>query len=180
MGEEESALALEARRKIYKLVEKNPGLHFREIQRRLGLAVGSLQYHLGYLEREHLIRASKHGKFRRYFTTKQRALKESHQEMNVLRKESTRKIVLFLQQRKRAATNRQIAKAIGLTPSTTSFHLNSLMQSGVIEKRRSGRRSLFSLTEKEKTAGLLVSYQKSFLDELVDNFVDVWQEMEPK
>ena len=98
--------------------------------------------------------------------------------MNVLRKDSTRKIVLFLQQRKRAATNRQIAKHIGLTPSTTSFHLNSLIASGVIEKRRSGRRSLFYLIEKEKTANLLVSYQKSFLDELVDNFVDVWQQVE--
>jgi predicted transcriptional regulator len=177
MRGEEGALELEARRKIYKLVEKNPGLHFREIQRRLGVAVGSLQYHLGYLEKEHLIKASKHGKFRRYFTTKQRGLGESQQEMNVLRKESTRKIILFLQQRKRAATNRQIAKAIGLTPSTTSFHLNSLIAAEVIEKRRSGRRSLFSLKEKAKTAGLLVSYQKSFLDELVDNFVDVWQQV---
>ena len=49
MDDFEEALALEVRRKIYEEIKASPGLHFRELQRRVGLATGSLQYHLDYL-----------------------------------------------------------------------------------------------------------------------------------
>ena len=49
----EEALKLDIRKKIYNTVKKNPGLHFREIQRRVEIATGALQYHLDYLQKKH-------------------------------------------------------------------------------------------------------------------------------
>ena len=51
----EEQMALSPRDKIYSTVVKNPGLHFREIQRRVDIATGALQYHLDYLKKKHLI-----------------------------------------------------------------------------------------------------------------------------
>lgn len=53
---------------IQSLIEDNPGIHFREIQRRLGLAVGQVEYHLYQLEKDNLIVSREDGKVKRYFS----------------------------------------------------------------------------------------------------------------
>ncbi len=174
MGELEEALTLGARQKIYELLKTSPGLHFREIQRRTGLATGTLQYHLDYFEKKHLIRQVKEKKFSRFYLIQEPFVEEK--EMASLRQESTRKIIMFLLNKKKA-TNKQLAKAIELSPSTTSFHLSKLLENKILEKKRKGKKTYFYLIAPEKTADILVSFKKSFLDELVDNFVDVWQQI---
>jgi predicted transcriptional regulator len=47
----EEILKLETRRKIYKIILENPGLHLREILRRTKLSYGVLSYHLKYLKK---------------------------------------------------------------------------------------------------------------------------------
>src|SRR3989338_6858376 len=131
-------LSLESRQKIYDLLSSSPGLHFREIQRRTGLATGSLQYHLDYLAKKHLIRQVKEKKFSRFYLVRESF--EQEKEMSALRQESTRKIMLLLLQKKRGASNKQISKAIELSPSTTSWHLEKLLSKGIVIKKRSGRK----------------------------------------
>lgn len=173
MTELEEVLTVKAREKIYRTIDKNPGLHFREIQRRTDLAVGSLQYHLDYLQKQHLIRAEKQGKFIRYYSIRGKQLGEDKEIMSLLRQDSIRKIILFLLQNKRA-NNLRISNAVGLSPSTTSGYLTKLVEQGVADKRQRGRKSFFYLRESERIAGLLVEYRKSFLDDMVDSFVDIW------
>ena len=64
---EESPLELENRRTIYQLIEKYPGIHFRELYRKLKISMGSFEYHLQVLERSDLIYSQKEGGFTRYF-----------------------------------------------------------------------------------------------------------------
>jgi len=174
--EQDDALGLSVRNRIYGVIKKSPGLHFREIQRRTGLAVGSLQYHLDYLKRAHLIRTEKDGKFTRYYSIRGKQLGENTKIMSLLRQESVRKIVLFLLTNKRT-NNLAIAKAAGLAPSTTSWHLDKLSEAGLIKKSRRGRKTFFYLQERDRVSELLASYRKSFLDEMVDNFAAVWDEL---
>ena len=47
----DEAVILTPRDKIYSIIVQNPGLHFREIQRRTNIATGALQYHLEYLKK---------------------------------------------------------------------------------------------------------------------------------
>jgi len=174
MDKLQDALALDVRKKIYNLLKRSPGLHFREIQRRTKLATGSLQYHLEYLTKRHLLKQEKDLKFTRFYLVRQSF--EHSKEMNVLRQPSLRKIVLFLLKKKRA-NNNQISKQIGLSPSTTSWHLDKLLEKGVVEKRKKGRKTIYTLTEREKTTSILVKYKRSFFDEMVDNFVEVWEQI---
>lgn len=176
----EKALQLDVRKRIYTEIESSPGLHFREIQRRTALAVGSLQYHLDYLQKHHIIRTQKEGKFVRYYSVRGPQVGETHtlnagqNAMASLRHESTRKIILFLLQENRA-NNERIAEEINLSPSTTSWHLDKLVEMGVLKKERVGRKSFFTLTNPAETRQLLVTFKQSFFDQAVDNFVELTQ-----
>lgn len=172
----DDALFLDTRQRIFNLIEQNPGLHFREIQRRTNLAVGSLQYHLDYLVKKNLIKIEKRGKFTRYYTVGGVQLGESQATMSLLRQESLRKIAIFLLTKKRA-NNTKISEALGLSPSTISWHLEKLTTAGIIEKKRKGRKIFYKLVNPEETANLLRIYRKSFVDELVDNFVEIWEQI---
>ena len=118
MVEQEPALALKARKRVYNLIKRSPGLHFRELKRRLKLATGQLQYHLSQLQEAHLVRAEKDGRFTRYYAIRGEQLGESEKTLSLLRQDSVRRIVLFLQGR-RFANNLAISNAIELSPSTT-------------------------------------------------------------
>lgn len=175
MEEMEAALVLDARRKIYKTIEQSPGLHFREIQRRTGLAIGSLQYHLGQLEKNNLIRAHKEKKFIRYYAVRQNLVADKN-TLSLLRQGSVRKIVIFLLENK-SVNNQKLSKALGLSASTISWHMEKLVSTGIVERAKRGRKTFFKLKSRDDVAAILVEHKKSFLDELVDNFVDIWQEI---
>lgn len=173
----QEAIALDVRRKIYDSIDLNPGLHFREIQRRTGIATGALQYHLDVLGKKHLVRTVKEGKFVRYYSIRGKQLGEDQALMNILRQDSLRKILLFLLQKKRA-TNTVIAQNVGLSLSTTFWHLNKLVSSGIVRKKQANGKTRFEVADKERIASLLSTYKSSFLDSLVDSFVEVWEGLE--
>ena len=169
----DEAMAITPRDRIYSMIVQNPGLHFREIQRRTNIATGALQYHVDYLKKKGFIREEKEGKFSRFYALQGEQV--DSRLMNLLRQDSVRKIVLFLMN-KRRATLPTISKNVGLGLSTTSFHMQKLLASqAVVQKTISGK-IFFVLNDKENIFGLLVQYRKSFLDSLVDNFIDVWEE----
>ncbi len=172
----EKVLKLEVRKKIMKEIAKSPGIHFRELQRRTKLAVGSLQYHLDVLQKVHLIKTVKKGKFVRFFPVIGEQTEEEKETLSFLRDDSVRKIVLLLLS-KEQVNNKQISDFLALSPSTVSFHLQKLEEGGLIVKHRQGRQTFFSLIEPEKARELLIGYKKSFLDDMVDSFVEVWQEV---
>ncbi len=170
----EVALQLDIRKKIYNTMKRNPGLHFRELQRRVGIATGALQYHLDFLQKRHLIKSEKETKFIRYYLVRQQFYDTPL--MSLLRQDSMRKIIVFLMQ-KRFAANQTVSKGVQLSPSTTSWHLEKLSESGVVEKSKRGRKTIFKIADKGRVANILVAYKRSFLDEVVDNFVEVWEEI---
>ncbi|MBU0636465.1 winged helix-turn-helix transcriptional regulator [Candidatus Micrarchaeota archaeon] len=174
--DENQPLELDTRKKLYTIIEKSPGLHFREIQRRSGIAVGSLQYHLDYLQKRGFLTLQKEGKFVRYYAMRTRKIIEDKGIMALLRQEQPRHILLFLLQR-RFATNERIAQAVNLSQSTTSAYLKKMLETSALQRKKRSRKTHFFISDKEKIVQLLAKYKKSFLDELVDNFVEVWNEV---
>ncbi|MGC8515619.1 MAG: winged helix-turn-helix transcriptional regulator [Thermoplasmata archaeon] len=57
------------RTKLLDIITKNPGLHFRELQRRTGAAVGKLDYHLYQMERKGEIYSMKDEHLVRFFSS---------------------------------------------------------------------------------------------------------------
>ncbi len=171
---EDTTLELDSRNRLYSLIEKSPGLHFREIQRRSGIAVGSLQYHLDFLQKRSFIHTVREGKFVRYYAMKTQHVVENKEIMNTLRQNQPRHILLFLLQ-KRFATNETIARSVSLSPSTVSSYLKKMVEFGILGRQKHGNKMAFFILDKTKVADLLVEYRKSFLDDMVDNFVQVWE-----
>ena len=120
-----------------------------------------------------MVRSEKDGKFSRFYAV--RGEEVDTELMSLLRQESVRRIVLFLMKRRRA-TLPQISKEVSLSASTTSFHMQKLVQSEMIVQKNYGKKTYFSLKDKDRILELLLTYKKSFLDEVVDNFVDLWEE----
>ena len=165
---------LETRKKIYDQIKKSPGIHFRELQRRLDLVVGDLQYHLHYLEKRNLIKASTDGDYVRYFT-RDRSLTENERKiLYFLRRSSCRHILIQLLNNPNL-NNKELSQAVGLSPSTISWNLNKLIEAGIIEKTRTGRISTFTIVDPSAVYELIICYKESFLDILVDGFIEMWE-----
>jgi len=172
----EQALALESRRKIFDEIKAFPGIHFHELKRRTGLAVGSLQYHLDVLRNARLVHAEKRKKFVRYFPIPNGPNQEVRDALSLLHEKNVRSIVIYLVDKKRA-TNKQLSKLLGLSPSTVSFHTKKLLECGLVVKQRRGKKIYFSLKNLELARSLLMRYKQSFFDSLVDSFVEIWEKM---
>ena len=171
--QERRALEVEVRRKIYQIVRSYAGSHFREIERKSKLSTGSVQYHLNYLEKQRLIRSEKEGNTIRYFPRDFKP--ENKKIMGFLRQRSIRKIILFILTHQNC-NHEQIVQSVKLAPSTVSWHLKKLEDANIISFLKKGRKTHYKiLSNKDEIMNLLISYQESFLDSMVDNIVEMWE-----
>ncbi|MEK6926351.1 MAG: winged helix-turn-helix transcriptional regulator [Nanoarchaeota archaeon] len=164
-------IALDNRRKVYELVRENPGLHFREIERKSKIPYGTLKYHLNFLVKKDLLVEKKYENNARYFSKE--FSPDDFPILSLLRQKSIRKILLFLISSKNCAHS-DIASFTKLSPSTVSWHLSKLIRKGVIEKT-SIKPIIYRLrVDKDDIIKLLISYKESFLDSLVDKTIEMW------
>ena len=61
-------LNLETRRQIYNYIRKNPGVHFRDISRKLKISMYNLDYHLHILKKQGFVIEKKVNNYLRYHT----------------------------------------------------------------------------------------------------------------
>ncbi len=166
-------LELEVRKKIYDAISSYPGIHMRELQRKMGLATGSLDYHLHFLHKNGLIRAEKADRFTRYYSAMQPFSEEEKHIISILRQDTLRHIIIHLLQRKHANAT-SISMACSIKPSNLSGHLKTLEKNNIVHFKKKGRYRLYAVRDREGIIKCLVAHKKSFLDQLVDNFIDAW------
>ena len=170
---EKKVLELGARRKIYDAVREFAGCHFREIECISKLPTGTVKYHTDYLTKHGLINRAKEGNNVRYFPRDFNP--ENKKLMGLLRQKSIRKILLFILTHNNC-NHEHIVDYVKLSPSTVSWHLKKLEESNIIGFIRKGRKAYYNiLTNKEEIINLLITYQESFLDSLVDRVVEMWE-----
>ncbi len=167
-------IELGTRRRIYELIRDSPGVHLRELERRLNLMIGNLQYHLHHLEKHNLIFQLKDGEYVRYFIKERNTDKTECNILCFLRRSGCRHILINLLQTPEM-NNKELSKAISLSPSTISWHLKKLVDAGILEREKQGRMSSFTIKYPELVAELLISYKESFLDSILDSFIEVWE-----
>jgi len=164
---------LEQRQQIYEHIVRFPGSHFREIQRHLKLPVGTLQYHLQNLMEDKLVISKKDGEYLRYYvigllTDMERKL------LSLLRQKPIRHIAILLLTSKEL-NHKKLVSGLKLSPATTSWYLNKMLESRIVKKRRVGKEVLYSLSRPEDVAKVITAYRSSFLDAIVDRFIEIWE-----
>ncbi|HEC88609.1 MAG TPA: winged helix-turn-helix transcriptional regulator [Thermoplasmata archaeon] len=168
----EDYLALDTRKKIFELISNSPGLHKREIARELKMSLSTVDYHLHYMEKRKIVFAKRDGKYKRYFVT-EKTQAEDKRFIPLLRQETPRRIILFLLQNPRAI-HKEICREVKKAPSTVSFHLKKLIETGIIEEISLGKERAYIVKNPEKVADLIITYKSTFLDKAVDKFVNAW------
>lgn len=166
-------LELESRRKIYEVVRKNAGGHMREIQRVSGMSYGVVSYHLSYLSKHNLIKEERDGSYVRYYPVTIDFRDEKL--LALLRQRSVRTILLFVVTHE-GCSHQEISAGVSLSPSTTTWHLKKLIDNRIIVTDKKIKGKAYALdVPKEHIMNLLITYQESFLDSLVDGLLELWE-----
>jgi predicted transcriptional regulator len=183
MTKEDPELELLNRRKIYQTIDSFPGIHFRELFRKLDISMGSLEYHINILEKNGLIYQKKEGGFTRYFV-KGKLGAEDKELASILQNDRARKM-LFTLVLNPGLTHKMLTERLAWPKSTTSFYLKKLLKKQIVEERERTKIGLSSKLKPEKSnKGLFVVrpdrvihlvtiYKAGFFDELANRILDL-------
>ena len=130
--EKRDTLELETRKKIHHYILKYPGLHFRELMRKLNLPNGTLGYHLQYLEKRGLITTKSEDGYVRYYIINNIG-NDQKKMIHILRQEVPRNIILYLLWQS-CASQIELSKSLEKHPTTIEIHLKKLLNRNIVER----------------------------------------------
>lgn len=165
-------LELDTRKSLYEFIKNNPGTHLREVQRRLGMSIGLLKFHIQYLLTHEIIIEKSDRYYKRYFLSG-RLGSIDKVTLFALRQQNPRWIILYILEHPNTK-HKELLVRFDFKPSTLSFYLKNLVDKGIIIRRRAGRASNYSIIDPEAIVHILITYRPSFLDKLVDRFLETW------
>ncbi|MCL5888802.1 MAG: hypothetical protein M1597_02440 [Candidatus Thermoplasmatota archaeon] len=159
----------EPRTILINAIGSEPGLHFRALQRKTGMAIGQLEYHLYKLEREEEIVIRKDGRYKRYFLS---SSPDNAGKMlgYHLRNRINREILLYLLRNGEMSfesLNKKIKDKQKLEDAIKSLITDNIL---VRERDACYIRNPVSIKEYIKRS------KKSFMEELTDSLIDLLDE----
>lgn len=168
----DNILDLPSRQRIVDVVAKNPGIHLRGLAEAVKQAVSSVEYHCYHLVRTgHLVTRSDGG--HKAFFPAEGFDRRDKDVLALVRQEAVRRICMHLALNP-GATPKELRGAAGISAATLSFHLKKLRDAGLTEETPDGRTKHIELLDAERVANVLVTYRRSFVDDVVDRFAKTW------
>jgi DNA-binding MarR family transcriptional regulator len=147
--QKEDVLDQFVRGQIYGFIKTNPGVHYNQILRKVGVKNGTLSYHLGVLEKTELIQSRREGlKYRVFYPT----------GMNFPKSERFRltdfqiRIIESLKRRP-GMTQKELAWLLGQKPQTINYNIKVLDQAGLVSVVRKGRKTTCFAVEQHDDVG---------------------------
>jgi len=131
---------------IFELIQAQPGVNVSEISRRLDVAWGTATHHLQKLRDERMVSIRTVGHQKCYFPNGGTYTPREMEVMSVTKNTTAKRIAEFVA-RTGPTAHADVATGLGLSPALVSFHARKLVEAGVVERRREGRRTLFVALE---------------------------------
>ena len=169
----EEILENDNRRKIYEVIEKNPGIHLRELNRVIDTPMTTIEYHLSYMVRRQIIYAETDLNLKRYYAKP--IEKEDKKVIATLRQKRLREIVLLVLSKEKVKYQ-FLSEYLNLPNSTLSFYLKYLVDNGILLREKVGYETLYTVKDEDRVAKVLIVYKASFLDKLIDKSLNTWLE----
>lgn len=148
---------LEIRKKIYDLIEKNPGIRFIKIIEILKVSNPLGLYHLRYLEKKDLITIEKEKGSTRFYIKGQIGSFDK-KYISILRQEIPLKIILYLLQNP-CSRHKDLIQQFNLSPSTISYHIKKLVKNNIIEIEKGAGGYGYKIIDEEKIIKFLFKYK---------------------
>ena len=159
---------------IVRLIEKNPGIKFREIMRETGMKNGVLSYHVKKLEENGTVKIErKSGRTRFYplFVTKEESIL-----IRNLRQETPQRILLALLNDQNLSFSNMVEK-VRKSPSTVSTYLSKLIEDKVIETKNTYFRKTFNLRNIDMVREIIQKYNPILLERTAYNLADTFSNL---
>ena len=177
-------LKLEARRKIYQFILKNPGSYLREFSRKMNIPKTTVEHHLRYLKKHGFLEVKSEDGYTRYYAAKK--VSEIDKKLfDLFRQDTPRTIILLLlisfglsqaQMIKIAKQWKNHPSKIGIYlnkhPSTISYYFNKLVAMDIIEGIPNGNETKYIIKNPEIFLDLIITYENSLMkDDSVYPFI---------
>ena len=142
------------RGRLYGYIESNPGIHLSALTRLSDLGNNQATYHLDRLEKEGRIWSRRDGRLLIFFADSvpmETSFSSPLLDINFSKNSIKRSILMQLNQADlmdlSGPSGTQLAKEIGVSPQVLSYHLRSLIDWEMVERKRSGLTVSLSITE---------------------------------
>ncbi len=159
---------------IINIIEKNPGIKFREIMRETGMKNGVLSYHAKKLEESGNVKIErKSGETRFYplFVTDEESV-----VIKSLRQETPRRILLTLLDREKASFA-LIVKNVNKSPSTVSTYLSQLIENGIIDTKTIELKKTYHIKNLDMVREIIQKYSPVLLDRTAYSLADTFSNL---
>ena len=144
---------------ILTCIYENPGIRYREILKLTGISNGLLEYHLKELETSYEIINVDRSKSKTTRYSPSYLPSEESKILGYLRDDTTiRQILLFILKQVICTFN-EIVKYTKKSPSTISWHLGRLNQSGIVSIQYNRRYNLYKITNQDLMVRVLYKYR---------------------
>ena len=144
----ENILHLEARQKIYDFIKKNPGLHQREISRRMNIPKSTLLYHIRFLIKLNLIDESNGCKNKYYCPSGKMGAKEK-QILNLFRKKIPCRIFLHMIF-SLSFSQIELSRELDLPYTTVVRNIKKMKKIGLIEEAPTAKGRVYPFPHADK------------------------------
>jgi len=147
--QKEDVLDQFVRGQIYGFIKTNPGVHYNQILRKVGVKNGTLSYHLGVLEKTELIQSRREGlKYRVFYPTGMSFPKAERFRLTALQIQ-----IIDLLKHQPGITQKELAKLLDQKPQTINYNMKVLDQANLVSVVKKGRRTTCFAVEQQATAG---------------------------
>lgn len=163
-------------------VQRYPGVHLREIRRRLGIPIGTLDYHLYRLGREGLVLVRFQGGYKCCYPAVAQngagPIPEAQKLLLAFLRQPVPRALLLHLYLEGPSSPAQLGGAVDTTGPNLSYFLRRLEQAGVIAREGQGLSRRVRLVEPKQIHQVLLEYPPLAATP-VDRFLRFWSELHP-
>jgi len=144
------------RTNVYAFILKNPGLHMSALSRKMSIPKSTLNYHLNCLIKDGYIAQMPDGIYIRYYI--RNTIGERDKKLISIIRQNIPYRILLLLFLDPDATQIQLSKYLDRHPTTISFHIDKLIELGIIEGIVCGNHIHYHLKNPEQVSDLVCKY----------------------
>jgi len=123
------------RGRIFGFIENNPGTHYTEIMKNLGIGNGTLSHHLYMLEKMNMIKSRQEGiRYRAFYMTSMQ-----YPEKEAFRFTKLQTEIMNLIKENNGITEKEIELKLGEKQQTISYNVKMLQRKDIIRLEKKGR-----------------------------------------
>jgi predicted transcriptional regulator len=167
---------------LLSFVQRYPGVHLREIRRRLAIPIGTLDYHLYQLGRKGLIAVRFQGGYKCAFPETAVGtgppIPEAEKVVLVLLRQEVPRAILLHLYLDGPSSPAELGEAVSTSGSNLSYFLKRLEATGVLVREGVGPGRTIRLVDPPKIHAILLRYPP-LPEDTLDRFLRFWSELHP-